>query len=126
MQSGKTALDYATKEEIKNLLRNAPSVADRKKHAAAAQKIVDDAAAAQKIADDAAAAQKIADDAAAAQKIADDAAAAQKIADDAIKVQFPLTPIYFLAHVINCTITYLFIFKFSGSQRCGEMQKGSE
>ena len=85
-------------EEIRNLLRNAPSVADRKKHAAAA----------------------------AAQKIADDAAAAQKIADDAIKVQFPLTPIYFLAHVINCSITYLFIFKFSGSQRCGEMQKGSE
>ena len=90
----------AATEEIRNLLRNAPSVADRKKHAAAA--------------------------AAAAQKIADDAAAAQKIADDAIKVQFPLTPIYFLAHVINCTITYLFIFKFSGSQRCGEMQKGSE
>ena len=93
-------------EEIRNLLRSASSVAERKKHAAAA-------------------AQKIADDAA-AQKIADDAAAAQKIADDAIKVQFPLTPIYFLAHVINCTITYLFIFKFSGSQRCGEMQKGSE
>ena len=75
-------------EEIRNLLRNAPSVAERKKHAAAA--------------------------------------AAQKIADDSIKVQFPLTPIYFLAHVINCSITYLFIFKFSGSQRCGEMQKGSE
>ena len=104
MQSGKTALDYATKEEIKNLLRNAPSVADRKRHAAAA--------AAQKIADDAAAAQKIADDA---------AAAAQKIADDAIKVQLPLTPSNFIAHFINCTITYIFIFKFSGSQRCGEM-----
>ena len=68
-----------TEEKIKNLLRNAPSVADRQKHAAAA------------------------------------AAAAQKIADDAIKVQFPLTPIYFLAHVINSTITYLFIIKFSGS-----------
>ena len=136
MQNRKTALDQAKKEEIKNLLRNAPSVADRQKHAAAAaaaaQKIADDAAAAQKIAaDDAAqkiaadaaaakkidavaAAQKIADDAHAAQKIADDAAAAQKIADDAVKVQFPLTPIYFLAHVINSTITYLFIFKFSG------------
>ena len=84
------------------------------------------AATAQMIADDAAAAaQKIADDAAVAataQKIADDAAAAaQKIADDAIKVQLPLTPSNFIAHFINCTITYIFIFKFSGSQRCGEM-----
>ena len=54
------------------------------------------------------------------------AAAGQKIADDAIKVQFPLTPIYLLAHVINCTITHLFIIKFSDSRRCGEMEKGSE
>ena len=54
------------------------------------------------------------------------AAAGEKIADDAIKVQFSVTPIYFLAHVINCTITYLFIIKFSGSQRCGEMEKDSE
>ena len=93
MQDGKTALDRADTEEIKNLLRNAPSVADRQKHAAAAATKIDADAAAKKI---------------------DDAAAAQKIADDAVKVQFPLTPIYFLAHVINSTITYLFIIKFSG------------
>ena len=94
IQSGRTALDQAKTEEIKNLLRNAQSAADRKKHAAAAaaaKKIVDDAAAAQKIVA-AAATQKIADD---AKKIAADAAAAKKIADDAIKVQLCPSSCYY-------------------------------
>ena len=84
-QCGQTALAFPSTEEIKKLLRNAPSVADRKKLAAAA------------------AAQKMADDAA--------AAAAQKLADDAIKVQ-PSLPYCFFVHIIDNDITYLNYFQF--------------
>ena len=71
IQYGQKALNVASTEIVREMLRNAPLIADRKRDADAAAA----AAAAQRIAD-AAAAQKIADDAAAAaQRIADAAAA---------------------------------------------------
>ena len=74
IQYGQKALNVASTEIVREMLRNAPLIADRKRDAEAAA-----AAAAQRIAD-AAAAQKIADDAAAAaQRIADADAAAAKV-----------------------------------------------
>ena len=71
IQYGQKALNVASTEVVREMLRNAPLIADRKRDTDAAAA----AAAAQRIAD-AAAAQKIADDAAAAaQRIADAAAA---------------------------------------------------
>ena len=76
IQYGQKALNVASTEVVREMLRNAPLIADRKRDADAAAA----AAAAQRIADAAAATQKIADDAAAAaQRIADDAAAAAKV-----------------------------------------------
>ena len=75
IQYGQKALNVASTEVVREMLRNAPLIADRKRDADAAAA----AAAAQRIAD-AAAAQKIADDAAAAaQRIADADAAAAKV-----------------------------------------------